>query len=117
MEPIGPYCHIARAGNLICISATAGVDPATGLLVGPTVYAQAHQILASMRSMLVSAGSSFGNVLHIRIYLKDMSSFAELNRAYAEALGDFRPARTVVEVSDLPKAGALLTMDAMAVVC
>ena len=34
-----------------------------------------------------------------------------MNVAYAEKLGDHRPARTVIGVSELPKPGVLLTMN------
>lgn len=34
-----------------------------------------------------------------------------MNRAYAERMGDHRPARTAIGVKDLPKPGVLLTMN------
>lgn len=118
-EPIGPYSHIAIAGkgpgSLIAISGTAGVDPATGELAGPDAYSQARQIIRNFAVMLAAAGSDLGHVLHVNVFLKDMADFAEMNRAYAEAMGEHRPARTAIGVSDLPKAGARLTMDLRAV--
>lgn len=113
--PIGPYNHIAKAGSLITIGGTAGVDPATGQLAGPDVAAQTRQILQSFRVMLESAGSDLGHVLHITIFLKQMSDFEAMNAAYVEMMGDHRPARTVIGVSELPKPGVLLTMNLMAV--
>ena len=41
--------------------------------------------------------------------------FEQMNRAYREAFGDHLPARSVVGVADLPKKGALLTMNLTAV--
>lgn len=116
MKPIGPYSHIAKAGPFISISATAGVDPTTGLLAGPDVYAQARQILASFRTMLESVGSDMEHVIHIHVFLRNMDDFEEMNRAYREAFARHLPARTVVEVSALPKKDALLTMNLNAVV-
>lgn len=116
MKPIGPYSHIAKAGPFISISATAGVDPTTGLLAGPDVYAQARQILASFRTMLESVGSDLEHVIHIHVFLRNMDDFEEMNRAYREAFARHLPARTVVEVSALPKKDALLTMNLNAVV-
>lgn len=115
MSPIGPYSHIARAGPFIWISATAGVDPATGELAGPDVYAQAQQILRSFRTMLASVGSSMNQVVHVHVFLKSMDDFEEMNRAYRAAFDEHLPARSVVGVSALPRAGALLTMNASAV--
>jgi 2-iminobutanoate/2-iminopropanoate deaminase len=114
-NPIGPYNHIARVGPFISIGGTAGVNPATGQLAGEDVYTQARQILASFQVMLQSVGSDLNHVIHINIFLKDMRDFEEMNRAYIEMMGDHRPARTAIGVSELPKAGALLTMNLTAV--
>lgn len=114
MKPIGPYSHIAKAGPFITISATAGVDPATGELAGPTVQAQARQILASFRTMLESVGAGLEHVMHVQVYLLRMEDFDELNRAYSEVFCDHLPARTVVGVAALPKKGALLSMSLQA---
>ena len=113
--PIGPYNHVAKAGQLLMIGGIAGVDPATGQLAGHDVYAQARQILESFRICLESAGSDLNHILHINVFLKDMSDFEEMNRAYVEGMGAHRPARTVIGVNELPKPGVLLTMNLTAV--
>ncbi|HVO02335.1 MAG TPA: Rid family hydrolase [Candidatus Cybelea sp.] len=114
--PIGPYNHIAKVGSFISIGGTAGVDPATGELAGPDVAAQTRQILQSFRTMLQSVGSDLDHVLHINIFLKEMSDFDSMNRAYVEGMGAHRPARTVIGVAELPKPGVRLTMNLTAVV-
>ena len=114
-SPIGPYNHVAKVGPFITIGGTAGIDPATGQLAGPDVSAQAKQILASFAVMLESVGSDLGQIVHINIFLKDMHDFDSLNRVYSEAMGDHRPARTVIGVHELPKPGALITMNLTAV--
>ena len=114
-KPIGPYNHIARAGQFISIGGTAGVDPATGPLAGPDVYSQARQILASFQVMLTSAGSALSHVIHINVFLKEMRDFDDMNRAYVEMMGDHRPARTVIGVNELPRPGVRLTMNVTAV--
>src|SRR5215813_8455512 len=113
--PIGPYHHVAKAGPFISIGGTAGINPATGQLAGPDVYAQTQQILDSFAVMLASVGSDLAHVLHITVFLKDMQDFAIMNQAYAEKMGEHRPARTVIGVNDLPKPGVLLTMNLTAV--
>ena len=113
--PIGPYNHIARVGEHIWIGGTAGVDPATGQLAGPDIAAQTRQILASFRVMLVAVGSDLDHVVHVNIFLKTMADFEAMNAAYADAMGEHRPPRTVVAVSQLPKPGVLLTMNLTAV--
>ncbi len=115
MKPIGPYSHIARAGNFIRIGAIAGVDPRTGALAGPGVEAQTEQIINSFEIMLEAAGSSLDCVLHVNVFLKNISDFERMNAAYIRGMGERRPARTAIAVADLPKPGALVTMDLTAV--
>ena len=113
--PIGPYNHVAKVGEHIWIGGTAGVDPATGLLAGRDVAAQTRQILKSFRVMLAAVGSDLDHAVHINIFLKSMADFEAMNAAYTEIMGEHRPARTVVAVSELPKPGVLLTMNLTAV--
>ena len=113
--PIGPYSHIAKVGSQITIGGTAGFVPATGELAGRDVASQTRQILDSFAVMLASAGSDLNHVIHVNVFLKNMSDFEAMNRAYAEKMGAHRPARTVVGVNELPKPGVLLTMNLTAV--
>jgi 2-iminobutanoate/2-iminopropanoate deaminase len=113
--PIGPYNHVAKVGEHIWIGGTAGVDPATGQLAGADVAAQTRQILRSFKVMLEAVGSDLDHAVHITIFLKSMADFDAMNAAYAEVMGEYRPARTVVAVSELPKPGVLLTMNLAAV--
>ena len=114
-SPIGPYNHVARVGQFITIGGTAGVDPATGRLAGPDIGSQAGQILESFKLMLESEGSDLDHVVHVNIFLRQMSDFEAMNAAYVGKMGSHRPARTVIGVSELPKAGVLVTMNLTAV--
>lgn len=115
MTPVGPYSHIAKVGNFITIGATAGVDPATGALAGPDIGTQTKQILDAFTHMLATVGSDLDHIVHINIFLKDMADFHAMNEAYIERMGTRRPARTAISVIDVPKPGALLTMNLTAV--
>ena len=114
-RPIGPYNHIAKAGQFISIGGTAGVDPATGELAGPDAYSQTKQILGSLAVMLESVESDLDHVVHVNVFLLDMMDFESMNQAYVEMMGKHRPARTVIGVSELPKPGVRLTMNLTAV--
>ena len=113
--PIGPYSHIAKVGSSITIGGTAGVNPATGQLAGPDVQSQTLQILDSFKVMLESVGSDLGHVVHINIFLKEIGDFDAMNAAYVQRMGEYRPARTVIGIRELPKPGVLLTMNLTAV--
>jgi 2-iminobutanoate/2-iminopropanoate deaminase len=114
-DPIGPYNHVAKVGNFITIGGTAGVDPSTGRLAGADIKSQTRQIIANFQVMLSSVGSDLAHIVHLNIFLSQMSDFEAMNAAYVEQMGEHRPARTVIGVSELPKAGVLLTMNLAAV--
>ena len=114
-KPIGPYSHISKVGPFITIGGTAGVNPATGQPAGADIASQTKQILDSFQVMLESVNSDLNHVVHINIFLKNMSDFDEMNRAYMEKMGEHRPARTAIGVNELPKPGVLLTMNLTAV--
>jgi 2-iminobutanoate/2-iminopropanoate deaminase len=113
--PIGPYSHAVVAGGQVFVSGTPGVDPDTGLLAGPDAYTQTKQAVTNIRAMLSDAGATMDQVVHVQVNLLHVADFAEMNRAYAEFFSEPYPARTVIGVAALPKPGALLTINAVAV--
>lgn len=110
-EPIGPYSHVSKAGPFITISGTPGVDPQTSKMAGIDAYSQSKQIVKNFSSMLKGVGSSLNDVMHVHVFLVNVQDFKEMNRAYEEEFGSHCPARTVICVADLPKTGALMTMN------
>jgi len=113
--PIGPYSHIAKVGPFITIGGTAAFDPVTGELAGLDVASQTTRILETFRVMLEHVGSDLAHVVHINVFLLDMADFEAMNRAYEQAMGTHRPARTAIGVAALPKPGVRLTMNLTAV--
>lgn len=91
------------------------MDPATGRPAGPDVETQTKRILESFKVMLASVDSDLDHVVHVNVFLKDMTDFGSMNAAYVEMMGQHRPARTVIGVHELPKPGVLLTMNLTAV--
>ncbi len=110
-EPIGPYSHITKAGPFIMISGTPGVDPMTSQMAGTDAYSQSKQIVRNFRVMLAEVGASLKSVMHVHVFLSQLEDFNEMNRAYEEEFGSHLPARSVICVGELPKKGALMTMN------
>lgn len=98
---VGPYSQAVRAGNLLF---TAGQIPLTpgGTKVEGDVEAQTEQVLANLRAVLRAGGSDPARVVKVNVYLKDMADFGRVNAVYAESFPDAPPARTAVEVAQLP---------------
>jgi reactive intermediate/imine deaminase len=112
-EAIGPYSQAIIAAPFVFCSGQIGLDPATGALV-EGVENQTRQALLNMEAVLMRAGFSSGKVAKTTIFLKSMEDFAAVNTVYGDFFGRHRPARSTVEVSNLPR-GALVEIECIAV--
>ena len=93
--------------GILYTSGQIALDPATGELVPGDFAAQARRVFDNLDAVLREAGSSFDRVLRASVYLTSLGDFQTLNAIYAERFGDHKPARTTVQVSALPKGGAV----------
>lgn len=104
---IGPYSQGIRAGNFVFFSGQIPLDPASGELVPGGIAAQAEQVMANMKAVLVAAGLDFDRVVKTTIYLTDLADFATVNAVYGRHFGEQPPARATVQVAALPKGAAI----------
>ncbi len=109
---IGPYSQAIRTGNLLFTSGQLGLDPETGMLRNG-IREQTVQALASLDAILQEAGFSRKHVIKTLVFLKSMSDFAAVNEIYADFFGSHKPARSCIEVAQLPK-GGLVEIEAVA---
>ena len=77
------------------------------------VEAQTTQALVNLRTLLEGEGASLADVVKTTVFLRHMDDFETMNRAYVEAFGDHRPARSAIAVAGLPR-GALVEVEAWA---
>ncbi|NGQ96486.1 RidA family protein [Brevibacillus sp. SYP-B805] len=99
---IGPYSQAVQVGPFLFTSGQIPLKP-DGTLVEGDIAAQAHQVFANLQAVLAAAGVSFAQVVKTTVFLKDMNDFARLNEVYAQYFGDYKPARSTVEVARLPR--------------
>jgi enamine deaminase RidA (YjgF/YER057c/UK114 family) len=100
-EPIFGYVRNVKAGNWLAISGTTATDE-RGMIVGAgQMYVQARQAMSNLKHHIESAGFSLADVIRTRVFVTDISRFAEVARAHKEVFGDNPPASTLVEVSRL----------------
>lgn len=114
-EAIGPYSQAMRLGELVFTAGQIALDPETMELTGGDVAAQTERVMLNLRAILEEAGSGLESVLKTTVYLADMGDFPIMNEVYGAFFGDHRPARSTVEVSQLPK-GVRVEIDAIAFV-
>ena len=100
---IGPYSQGTVAGDFIFTAGQIALDPASGAVVGDTPAAQTRQALQNAGAVVEAAGGNLGDVVKVTIFIRDMDAFAQINEVYAEWIAENQPARSVVEVSRLPK--------------
>jgi len=113
-EPVGPFPHAKRVGNLLFLS---GIGPRTrgsreipgvtfddnGGVVEHDIAEQCHAVFRNVRTVLEDAGSTWERIVDVTVFLTDMAGdFKTFNRIYGEYFTTNRPARTTVEVNALP---------------
>ncbi|MCI8833963.1 MAG: RidA family protein [Ruminococcus sp.] len=111
---VGPYVHAVKTGELIFISGQLGLDPENGTLP-EGIEAQTTQSLKNLKTILEGCGSDFEHVVKTTIFLADIADFGKVNEIYAQYFNKEVPARSCVEVANLPKAG-LVEIEAIAAV-
>ena len=100
-KTFGPYASAKAAGDLVFIAGQVGVDPATK--VASSVFSdQFKQVLANLTTVLEESDLSPQNIVNVRVYLTDMSTFSEMNELYAAYFDGIAPSRECVGVASLP---------------
>lgn len=102
-EPIGPYSQAVKAGGFLFLSGQVALIPGTSEIKTGNITEETAQVMENLKSVLEEAGLNFGNVVKTSIFLKEMSSFAEVNAEYGKYFDKDFPARETVAVKTLPK--------------
>jgi 2-iminobutanoate/2-iminopropanoate deaminase len=109
---VGPYSHAVKSGGLLFCSGQVPLDPETGALVEGTIGDQTRRCLENLQAVCAAAGASLDDAVRMGIYVTDMSTFAQVNEAYASFFGTAPPARSTIGVAALPL-GAAVEIDAI----
>jgi len=113
-EPISHYTDAVEAGGFLYISGMLPVN-ADGELVGTgDVVRQSEQVLDNVGAVLQATGATFGDVVRVGLYVRDMADRELINTVRRRYFGDARPASTLVEVSALANPDALVEIEAVA---
>ena len=112
---IGPYSQAIRAGGLLFLSGSLGMEPATGKIAAGGVAAETEQALNNLDAILKAAGASFDDIVKTTIFLTDMADFKTVNEIYAKRFASAPPARSTVAVKELPRNGKV-EIEAIAIV-
>ena len=110
---IGPYSQAISINGILFTSGQLGIDPNSGALP-EGVEAQTEQSLRNLDAILTEAGYGKTDVVKTTVFIKNMSDFPTVNGIYERFFGEHKPARSCVEVAQLPKSG-LIEIEAVAV--
>ncbi len=108
--------HAVQAGNTVHISGMVSVD-VDGILVGNgDVEAQTRRCFEQIETLLVEMGGSLSNVVKITTFLVDLADFAPMTKVRQDVFSrGHRPASSAVVVAALVFPGALIEIEAVAV--
>ncbi len=103
-KAIGPYSQAIKVQGGITF--TSGQIPLNldGNLVSEDFEKQVYQVLKNINGILEERDKSLSDIIKLTIFLVDLSNFDILNKVFEKYFkNDSFPARSVVEVSKLPK--------------
>jgi len=113
-EPVGPFPHAKRVGNLLFLS---GIGPrkrgakeipgvtldGEGDIASYDFEKQCRAVFDNVRIVLEDSGSGWDRIVDVTVFLTNMKADFQLyNKLYGEFFKDNQPARTTVEVNRLP---------------
>lgn len=118
-SPRGYANGVSATGRMIFVSGMIGWD-AAGRLVPGDFVAQARQALANIVAVLAEDGARAEHLVRLTWFVTDRAAYlgaaGPLGVVYREVIGRHFPAMSVVEVSALIEAGAVVEIEATAVV-
>ncbi|HQU90786.1 MAG TPA: RidA family protein [Pyrinomonadaceae bacterium] len=100
-QPKGHYSPGIEHGGLIYVSGQLPMTLDTREPLTGDIGEQTELALKNVEAVLKAAGSDLSQVVQFTIYVSDIELWGEVNKKYAEVLGDHRPARAIVPVKDL----------------
>lgn len=112
------YSHAVRMGQLLFVSGQLPVDQQRRLVSPGDLAGQTRQVLENLTTVLKASGASWKDVAKLTIFVVGMDQIAQVREAraafYAEQ-GVEPPASTAVGVAGLAIEGALVEIEAYAV--
>jgi reactive intermediate/imine deaminase len=100
---VGAYSQATTDGNTVFTAGQIPMTPDGELLSDESIATQTRQSLENVKAILEEAGLTMQDVLKVSVFMDDIDDFDEMNDAYSEYFRDNPPARSAVEVANLPK--------------
>jgi enamine deaminase RidA (YjgF/YER057c/UK114 family) len=117
-RPSGYSNGVVAAGPTIFLAGQIGWDATTGCIAG-SMTAQVEQALRNIVSLLAEARAEPNDVVRLTWFVTDMEQYRQeaktIGQSYRRVMGRHFPAISVIGVSSLVEAAALVEIEATAV--
>jgi 2-iminobutanoate/2-iminopropanoate deaminase len=110
---VGAYSQATATDDLVFTAGQIPLTPDGELLDDEPIAAQTEQALDNLVAILAEANASPEDVLKVTVFLDDIDDFEAMNETYASYFESEPPARSAVEVANLPK-GVGIEIEAVA---
>ena len=91
------YSRAVRHGRTVRVAGTAGIGD-DGQVVSDDVVEQMRHAIGIIKDSLEDLGSSLGEVIMTRIYVRDVHDIDRVAVIHGEVFREIRPATTIVKV-------------------
>jgi enamine deaminase RidA (YjgF/YER057c/UK114 family) len=117
-QPKGYANGIRARGDIIFVAGQIGWDAEERLVEG--FIPQTRRALANIVAVLAEGGARPEHLVRLTWYVKDIATYRkslrELGAVYREVMGKHYPTMSLIQVGDLAEPGALIEIEATAVV-
>ena len=99
--PAGHYSQAVKHAGIVYVATQLPKSPNGDVLPSDPIEAQLEQALKNANDILQAAGTDLSRASLITLFLSDIELWGRANAAYAEILGEHKPARSVVPTGPL----------------
>lgn len=114
-EAVVGYSRAVAAGDHVWVSGCTSIADGEIVFDGDA-YEQTWQSIRNVERALDQVGAELADVVRTRMFVTDISRWAEFGKAHGEAFGTTRPATSMVQVSALIDPRMLIEVEAVAYV-
>jgi enamine deaminase RidA (YjgF/YER057c/UK114 family) len=120
--PLGSgYSHgFSAEGRAVFVAGQIGWDPVTQTILPGGMAAQVRQALANIVTVLRAAGADSGHLVRLTWFITDREAYIQdrkaIGAAYREVIGRHFPPMSVIVVAGLLEPGAMVEIEATAVI-
>jgi enamine deaminase RidA (YjgF/YER057c/UK114 family) len=112
-EAVVGYSRAVAAGDHVWVTGCTSIVDGEVVHEGD-IEAQTAQAIRNVASALAELDASLADVVRTRLFVLDISRWAEVGRAHGAAFGDVMPATSMVQVSGLIDPRMLVEVEAVA---